>query len=114
MLTCLNLLAGIMDGSESEAGAAESMLTVLSRVACTVPVGHKSLQVQLCRVLLHVAMQYPGLSHHVTGLLPLLAESGSVGDAVSVSLQLLLQQLGATHLDVAFSANQVSDVGCHI
>ena len=108
MLTCLNLLAGIMDGSETEAGAAEGMLRVLPRIARCLPAGRKSLQAQLCSVVLHVARQYPSFSHHMTGLSPLLSEPGQVGRTVNLTLQLLLDQLGAAQLDAAFPASQVS------
>ena len=110
MLTCLNLLAGVMDGSDSEAGAAESMLAVLSRVACCVPADNGRLQAQLCRLVLHVAKQYPELSHDVARLMPLLADSGSVGHTVNLAIQLLLSQLGPNRLNAAFPSSQVSTI----
>ena len=108
MLTCLNLLAGVMDGSNSEAGAAESMLTVLSRLACCVPAGHMSLQRPLCRLVLHMAQQHPRLSHHVTGLMPLLSDKGQTGEIVNLAFQVLLSQLPADHLDHTFPSTQVT------
>ena len=108
MTTCLNLLAGFMDGSDSEAGAAESMLATLPRVACNIPASLKGFQAQICKLVVHVARQYPQLRHHVVGLMPLLSDSAQTGSAVSMALRLLLQQLGPTHLDAAFAANQVS------
>ncbi|KAL0053239.1 hypothetical protein WJX82_003001 [Trebouxia sp. C0006] len=106
MLTCLNLLAGVMDGSNSEAGAAESMLTVLSRLACCVPAGHMSLQRPLCRLVLHMAQQHPRVSHHVTGLMPLLSDKGQTGEIVNLAFQVLLSQLPADHLDHTFPSTQ--------
>ena len=108
MTSCLNLLAGFMDGSDSEAGAAERMLAMLTRCACNVPSTMTGLQAQICKLVVHVARQYPQLRHHVVGLLPLLSDSGQTGSAVSMALQLLLQQLGPAHLDAAFAASQVS------
>ncbi len=108
MLTCLNLLAGVMDGSNGEAGAAESMLTVLSRLACCIPAGHMPLQRLLCRLVLHMAQQYPRLSHHVTGLMPLLSDSGQTGEIVNLAFQVLLSQLTADHLDCTFPSTQVT------
>ena len=108
MLTCLNLLAGFMDGSNSEAGAAESMLAVLSRLACCVPAGHMSLQRPLCRLVLHMAQQYPRLSHHVTGLMPLLSDNSQTGEIVNLAFQVLLSQLPADHMDHIFPSTQVA------
>jgi len=108
MLTCLNLLAGVMDGSNSEAGAAESMLAVLSRVACYIPAGHMPLQRPLCRLVLHMAQQYPRLSHHATGLMPLLSDNGQTGDIVNLAFQVMLSQLTAHHLDYTFPSTQVT------
>ncbi len=106
MLTCLNLLAGVMDGSNSEAGSAESMLTVLSRLACCVPAGRMPLQRPLCRLVLHMAQQYPRLSHHVTGLMPLLSDNGQTGEVVNLAFQ-VLSQLPTDHMDHIFPSFQV-------
>ena len=107
MLSCLNLLAGMMDGSQSEAGAAESMLTVLPTVASSLGADHAHLQMQLCQVTLHVVKQYPGLSHHATKLLQLLNVGGQLGNTVGLILHMALQQLGARHLDEVFPLPQV-------
>ena len=108
MLTCLNLLAGVMDGSKSEAGAAESMLAVLSRLACCIPAGHMPLQRPLCRIVLHMAQQYPRLSHHVSALMPLLSDNGQTGEVVNLAFQVLLSQLTADHMDHTFPSTQVT------
>ena len=107
MLSCLNLLAGMMDGSPSESGAAESMLTVLPRVASLLGADHAHLQIQLCQVILHVVKQYPGLSHHTTKLMQLLHVGGQLGSTVGLILHVILQELGARHLDVVFPPSQV-------
>ncbi len=91
----------------SEAGAAESMLAVLSRLACCVPAGHMPLQRPLCSLVLHMAQQYPRLSHHVTGLMPLLSDNGQTGEIVNLAFQVLLSQLTADHLDCTFPSTQV-------
>lgn len=107
MLSCLNLLAGMMDGSQSEAGAAESMLTILPRVALLLGADHAHLQMQLCQVMLHVVKQYPGLSHHTTKLMQLLNVRGQLGSTVGLILHVVLQQLGVQHLDAVFPPPQV-------
>lgn len=107
MLSCLNLLAGMMNGSPSESGAAESMLTVLPRVASLLGADHAHLQIQLCQVILHVVKQYPGLSHHTTKLMQLLHVGGQLGSTVGLILHVILQELGARHLDVVFPPSQV-------
>ena len=107
MLSCLNLLAGMMDGSQSESGAAESMLTVLPRVASLLGADRLHLQMQLCQVTLHVVKQYPGLSHHATTLMQLLNVGGQLGRTVGLILHVVLQQLGARHLDVVFPVPEV-------
>ena len=108
MLTCLNLLAGFMDGSHTEAAAAETMLVTLPRVACCIPTALKGFQTQICKLIVHVAKQYPELKHHVVGLMPLSSETGQTQSAVSLAMQLLLQELGAERLDHAFATQQVS------
>lgn len=108
MLTCLNLMAGMMDGSPDEAGAAESMLTILPRVAVSLGVKHAHVQMQLCQVTLHVAQQYPGLSHHATKLMPLLNVGGQLGSTVTLILQVVMKQLGVQCLDAVFPPPQVN------
>lgn len=108
MLTCLNLMAGMMDGSQNEAGAAESMLTVLPRVALSLGVEHAHVQMQLCQLTLHVVQQYPGLSHHATKLMLLLNVGGQLGSTMGLVLQVVLEQLGAQRLDAVFPVPQVS------
>lgn len=108
MLTCLNLLAGMMDGSQNEAGVAESMLTVLPRVALSLGVEHAHVQMQLCQVTLHAVQQYPGLSHHATKLMLLLNVGGQLSSTVGLILQVVLEQLGAQRLDAVFPVPQVN------
>ena len=112
MLSCLHLLAGMMDGSQSEAGAAESMLTVLPGVASLLGADHAHLQMQLCQVILHMVKQYPGLSHRATKLIQLLTVGGQLGSTVGLILHVVLQQLGAQHLDVVLPPPQVRYDAC--
>lgn len=107
MLSCLNLMVGMMDGSPSEAGAAESMMAVLSKVAASLGADRAHLQMQLCQITLHVAKQYPGLSHHATKLVQLLKVGGQLGSTVGLVLHVVLQQLGAQQLDSVFPRRPV-------
>ena len=112
MLTCLNLMAGMMDGSQNEAGAAESMLTVVPRVASSLGSDRSHLQMQLCQIVLHIVKQYPGLSHHATKLMLLLNVGGQLGGTVGLILQVDLQQLQAQRLDAVFPPPQVIHSSC--
>lgn len=109
MLTSLNLMAGMMDGSPRDAGAAESMLTILPRVAASLDkIDHANLQIQLCKLVLHMVKQYPGLSHYATELLMLLTRVGELGCTLTLIVELLFQHLGPDHLDEVFPMSQVN------
>ena len=115
MLISLNLIAGMMDGSPSEAAAPESLLTVLPRVVASLDIiGHADLQTQLCKLILHMVKQYAGLSHHATELLMLLPGVGQLGCTLSLIFEVVFQHLGSDHLDDLFPMSQVNyrSFGC--
>ncbi|KAL0029509.1 hypothetical protein WJX79_000191 [Trebouxia sp. C0005] len=57
-------------------------------------------------LVLHMAQQYPRLSHHVTALTPLLSDTGQTGQIVNLAFQVLLSQLTADHIDHTFSSSE--------
>ena len=108
MLTCLNLMVGMLDGSQAEVGVADNLLPVLIRVAASLDVGnHAKLQIQLCKVILHVVRLFPDLGYHATGLLMLLCEHGQLGSTLTMIFEVVLHHVGAHHLDKSFGVPQV-------
>ena len=108
ILTCLNLLTGMLGESKAKAGPAECILETLPKLVCCLASGQSSFQARLCQIALGTAERHSELSHHLAPMLALLAAPGDSGRASSHALYLLLQQLQSLHSHHPIFGLQVS------
>ena len=108
VLTCFNLLTGMLGDSQGTAGPAESMLDALPKLVCRFNSSQSSFQARLCQVALATAEQHLDLSHHLAPVLALLAAPDDSGKASSHALYLLLQQLQTVNPQQLVFGHQVS------
>lgn len=97
MLTCLNILTGMLDNSTAGANAAQAILQVLPRLVCSLDHSQDRFAVRLCHIALDVAVQHPQLSHLLSPMLSIIALPGDSGKAASQALYLMLLQLQHAH-----------------
>lgn len=97
MLTCLHLLAGMLEDNGSEAAVADTMLEALSRAVSDLSNSQSQFQARLCQIVQELAEQRPDARHHLTPMLSLLGQPGHLGRAASHCLCLLLRQLHLLH-----------------
>ena len=93
VLTCLNLVTGMLGDAKGQTGPAESILEALPKLASCLDHSQIRFQARLCHVALDVAEQNPELCHHLAPMLPLLAVPGDSGKAASHAYYLIVRQL---------------------